>query len=71
MGKINDAPKKSKKEKARKERKKRREDVYKRQTLPWFSLAERTVSVRFFGCVVPPGLEGLPGQMCIRDRWFT
>jgi len=31
------------------------------ETLPWLSLAERTVSVRFFGCVVPPGLEGLPG----------
>ena len=25
------------------------------ETLPWLSLAERTVSVRFFGCVVPPG----------------
>ena len=31
------------------------------ETLPWLSLAERTVSVRFFGFVVPPGLEGLPG----------
>lgn len=31
------------------------------ETLPWLSLAERTVSVCFFGCVVPPGLEELPG----------
>ena len=28
------------------------------ETLPWLSLADRTVSVRFFGCVEPPGLEG-------------
>ena len=36
------------------------------KTLPWLSLAERTVSVCFFGCVVPPGLEGLPGCRGLR-----
>ena len=33
------------------------------ETLPWLSLAERTVSVCFFGFVVPPGLEGLPSGL--------
>ena len=31
------------------------------ETLPWLSLADRTVSVCFFGCVCRPGWRGFRG----------